>query len=165
MYISILYCFRYIEILDETTIFPTRRICGARAGGDPVRISTIIGLDWFVRDRRQTNDTRDMLTYCTCNPRKTRMWANAQRDGRPAEYRWRPLFNAAKFGWRPLLECLAVTLPRRETRWNLQGCLKLQDRSQPLVGRSSPYYGDMWRRYCCLSSYFRLSIYASVTKI
>jgi len=30
--------------------------------------------------------------------KKTRMWANAQRDGRPAEYRWRPLFNAAKFG-------------------------------------------------------------------
>jgi len=27
----------------------------------------------------------------------TRMWANAQRDGRPAEHRWRPLFNAAKF--------------------------------------------------------------------
>jgi len=26
------------------------------------------------------------------------MWANAQRDGRPAEYRWRRLFNAAKFG-------------------------------------------------------------------
>ena len=26
------------------------------------------------------------------------MWANAQRDVRPAEYRWRPLFNAAKFG-------------------------------------------------------------------
>jgi len=26
------------------------------------------------------------------------MWANAQRDGRPAEYTWRPLFNAAKFG-------------------------------------------------------------------
>jgi len=24
------------------------------------------------------------------------MWANAQRDGRPAEYRWRPLFNTAK---------------------------------------------------------------------
>ena len=29
---------------------------------------------------------------------KTRVWANAQRDGRPAEYSWRPLFNAAKFG-------------------------------------------------------------------
>jgi len=23
------------------------------------------------------------------------MWANVQRDGHPAEYRWRPLFNAA----------------------------------------------------------------------
>jgi len=46
----------------------------------------------------------------------TRMWVNAQRDGRPAEYSWRPLFNAAKFGWRPLLECRAVTKPRRETR-------------------------------------------------
>ena len=23
------------------------------------------------------------------------MWTNAQRDGRPAEYTWRPLFNAA----------------------------------------------------------------------
>jgi len=28
----------------------------------------------------------------------TRMWANAKHDGRPAEHRWRPLFNAAKFG-------------------------------------------------------------------
>ena len=29
---------------------------------------------------------------------KLEMWANAQGDGRPAEHRWRPLFNAAKFG-------------------------------------------------------------------
>jgi len=29
---------------------------------------------------------------------KTRMWADAQRDGHPAEYRWRPLLNTAKFG-------------------------------------------------------------------
>jgi len=47
--------------------------------------------------------------------RKLKMWANAQRDGCPAEYRWRPLFNVAKFGWLPLLECRAVTLPRSET--------------------------------------------------
>ena len=38
--------------------------------------------------------------------KKTRMWANAQRDGRPAEHRWRPLFNAAKFGGRPLLDAV-----------------------------------------------------------
>ena len=29
---------------------------------------------------------------------ETRMWANAQPNGRPAEHRWRPLFNAVKFG-------------------------------------------------------------------
>ena len=28
---------------------------------------------------------------------ETRMWANAQPDGRPAEHRWCPLFNAANF--------------------------------------------------------------------
>jgi len=36
------------------------------------------------------------------------MWANAQRDGRPAEYTWHPLFNAAKFGSRLLLQCCAL---------------------------------------------------------
>jgi len=30
--------------------------------------------------------------------KQTRMWVNAQRDGHPAEHRWRPLFNAAKLG-------------------------------------------------------------------
>ena len=93
------------------------------------------------------------------------MWANAQRDGRPAEYSWRSLFNVAKFGWRPILECRAVTLPRCETRWNLQGCPKLPDRSQPLLGRSSPYHGNMWRIYCCLKIFFRLSTCALVAKI
>jgi len=56
------------------------------------------------------------------------MWANAQRDGRPAEYRWRPLFNAVKFGC-PLLEYRAVMLPRRETCWNLLVCPKLANSS------------------------------------
>ena len=44
-------------------------------------------------------------TFCLVAPvakfqsiKNTRMWANAQPDGRPAEHRWRPLFNAAKFG-------------------------------------------------------------------
>ena len=46
---------------------------------------------------------------------QTRMWANAQRDGGPAEYRWRPLFNAAKFGWRRLYQNAVKSLPRRET--------------------------------------------------
>jgi len=85
---------------------------------------------------------------------KWKMWANAQRDGRPAEYRWHPLFNAAKFGWRPILDCRAVMLPRHETRWNLLEYPKLPDRSQLLLGRSSPYFQDIWRRYSCLTSFF-----------
>ena len=36
------------------------------------------------------------------------MWADAQRDGHPAEYRWHLLLNATKFGWRPMLQCRAV---------------------------------------------------------
>jgi len=41
------------------------------------------------------------LRYLVIRPMNqvlTRMWANAQPDGRPAKHRWRPLFNAAKFG-------------------------------------------------------------------
>jgi len=43
----------------------------------------------------------------------------------------RPLFIAAKFGWQPLLECRALTLPRREIGWNLLGCPKLTKFHEP----------------------------------
>ena len=69
------------------------------------------------------------------------MWANAQRDGRPAEHRWRPLFNAAKFGWRPLLKCRAVTLPRRETRWNVLG---FPQTTGPISDTSGPKFTILW---------------------
>jgi len=41
--------------------------------------------------------------------KKTRMWANAQRDGRPAEHRWRRLFNVTVW-LTPTTRCRAVTL-------------------------------------------------------
>ena len=107
---------------------------------------------WLQRQNQHCSSSHPYQWYK--NKTILEMWANAQRDGRPAEYRWRPLFNIAKFGWRPLLECRAVTLPRRESRWNLQGCPKLANRSQPLVGESSPYCKNMWGRYCCLTSFF-----------
>jgi len=47
---------------------------------------------------------------------RTRMWANAQRDGRRSEYRWRTVLNAAQLRPCALLERGAVMLPRRETR-------------------------------------------------
>jgi len=37
-----------------------------------------------------------------------------------------------------------------------EGCTKLPDRSQPPVGQGSPYYEDMWRTYCCLTSFFSI---------
>jgi len=76
------------------------------------------------------------------------------------------LCSTPQFGWYPLLECRAVTLLRREICWNLQRCPKLPNRSQPLVRQSSPYYKDMWRRYCSLTSFFsRLLIHTLVAKI
>jgi len=59
----------------------------------------------------------------------------------------------AKFGWPPVSDVAAVTKPRREIRWNLLGCPKLANRSQPLLNRSSPYCEVTWRRYCCLISF------------
>jgi len=83
------------------------------------------------------------------------MWANAQRDGRPVEHRWRaPSVQRCKVWLTPTTRCRAETLPRRETHSNLEGCPKLVNRSQPLLGRSSPYYEDMWRTYCSLTSFF-----------
>jgi len=60
----------------------------------------------------------------------------------------------ARFGWPPVSDVAAVTKPRRETCWNLLGYPKLANWSQPLVGRSSPNSGDIWMRYCCLTTFF-----------
>ena len=44
------------------------------------------------------------------------MWANAQRDGRPAEHKVTPSVQRRKVWLTPTTRCRAVTLPRRETR-------------------------------------------------
>ena len=44
------------------------------------------------------------------------MWANAERDGRPAEYRWRRLFSAAKFGWHPLVPYINAAKTRNSLK-------------------------------------------------
>jgi len=88
----------------------------------------------------------------------TRMWADAQRDGHPAAYRWCPLINATKFGWCPLLECCAVMLPRCETHWNLQGCPKLVNRCQPLVGQKFTMLSGQVEQVLLFNTFFfRLS--------
>jgi len=56
--------------------------------------------------------------------------------------------------WPPVSDVAAVTKPRREICQNLLWCPKLVNRSQPLVGRSSPYCEDIWKRYRRLTSFF-----------
>jgi len=87
-----------------------------------------------------------LAMHVTVKHNQLEMWANAQRDGRPAKYRWRPLFNAAVW----LCSNAAKTRNPLKFAW----VPKLTKRSQPLVGRSSPYCKDMWGRYCCLTSFF-----------
>ena len=70
------------------------------------------------------------------------MWTNAQRDGSSAEYRWRPLFNAAIW-LTPTTRVPCTNAAKTRNRLNLQGCPKLANRSQLLLSRSSPYYEDM----------------------
>ena len=43
---------------------------------------------------------------------------------------------------------------KTRNQFKFRGCPKLTKRSQPLVGRSSPYCEDIWRTYCCLTSFF-----------
>jgi len=74
------------------------------------------------------------------------MWANAQRDGRPAEYRWCRLFNAAVW--------LCSNATKTRNRLKFAGVPQTIKRYQPLVGRSSLYCKNMWGRYCCLTSFF-----------
>ena len=81
------------------------------------------------------------------------MWANAQRDGRPAEYRWRPLFNAAVW-LTPTTRVPCSNAAKMRNPLKYLRCPKLTKLSQPRVGRSSPYCEVMYRRYCCLTSFF-----------
>ena len=80
----------------------------------------------------------------------SRMWAYAN------------VMAASQIYSAPSVECCwsiaKITKARRETRWNLLGCSKLANRSQPLVGRSSPYCEDMWMRCYCLTSSFTFCV-------
>jgi len=87
----------------------------------------------------------------------TTMWANAQRDGRPAKYRWCPLFNAAVW-LTPSTRVPCSNAAKMQKPLKFAGVHQTRQLisavTPPLVGRSSPYYEDMCRRYCCLTHFF-----------
>jgi len=68
----------------------------------------------------QTENTTSLLltTQCefTVNNHATRMWANAQRDGRRAEYRWCPVLNAAKVWLAPTARVLCSNTANRRAQ-------------------------------------------------
>ena len=74
--------------------------CGGAATPIAVMLPSVTHISIFLEKLLTTaaTTTREMHT-CDVLPgavySKLEVWANAQRDGRPAECRWRPLFNAA----------------------------------------------------------------------
>jgi len=71
------------------------------------------------------------------------MCANAQRDGRPAEYRWRPLFNAAV--WRRSTE--ATTRVPCSNAAKTRNPLKLRwvpQTNEPISAASGPKFTILW---------------------
>ena len=78
------------------------------------------------------------------------MWANAQPDGRPAEYRWRPLLNAAVW-LKPTTRVPCSNDAKTRNRLKFAGVPQI---TGSISAASGPYCGDMWRTYCCLTSFF-----------
>ena len=93
-----------------------------------------------------------------------RMWANAQRDGRPAEHRWRPLFNAAKFDWRPLVPCSNAAKTPHPLKF-----AGVPQTNQTVSAASGPKFtilcGHVEEILLLNKFFFRLSIHALVAKI
>ena len=62
-----------------------------------LRCNSVVGLGEYVSILVSKADLTTETKQRKTNP-ELEIWANAQRDGRPAEHRWSPLFNAPKFG-------------------------------------------------------------------
>jgi len=76
-------------------------LCGTKLKFNPAILWTLRFILIYLRQADYATPTA-LCVYLDA----TRMWANAQPDGRPAEHWLRPLFNAAKFSWRPLLDAV-----------------------------------------------------------
>jgi len=69
---------------------------------------------------------------------ETRMWANAQRDGRPAEYRRRPLFNAAV--WLTPTTRVPCTCSNAAKTRNPLKCAEVPQTRQPILAANGPKF-------------------------
>jgi len=68
------------------------------------------------------------------------MWANAQPDGRPAEHRWHPLFNAAKFDSRSTwLPCSNAAKTQKPLKFE-----GVPQTGKPISAASGPKFTILW---------------------
>ena len=69
------------------------------------------------------------------------MWANVQRDGRSAKYRWRPLFNAAKFWLTPTtrVPCSDAAKTRKPLKF-----AEVRQTRQQISAVSRPKFTILW---------------------
>jgi len=79
------------------------------------------------------------------------MWANAQHDGRPAEYR-SPSVRRRKVWLTPTARVPCSNSAKKRNALKFAGVPQTRQQiSAASMGRSSPYCKDMWMRYCCLT--------------
>jgi len=73
----------------------------------------------------------------------TRIWANAQHDGRPAEYRWSPLFNAQcrKVWLTPTTTVLCSNAAKTRNLLKLAG---VPQTTRPISAVSGPKFTILW---------------------
>jgi len=68
------------------------------------------------------------------------MWANAQRDGRPAEYRWRPLFDEAVW-LTPTTRVPCSNAAKTQNRLKLPG---VPQTNETISAASGPKFTILW---------------------
>jgi len=90
---------------------------------------------------------------CNNTYTKTRMWANAECDCRPAEYRWCPVFNAAVW----LTPTTRVPCSNTAETRNPLKLPQVPQTNETISAASGPKFTILWgtcRSYCCLTSFF-----------
>jgi len=79
------------------------------------------------------------------------MWANAQRDGRPVEYRWRPLYQRRKVWLTPNTRMSCGNAVKTRNQLKFAG---VPQTTGPILAVSGPKFTILWEHVeetCCLT--------------
>jgi len=95
---------------------------------------------------------------------KLEMSVNAQRDGRPAEYRWRPLLNAAVW-LTPTTRVPCSNAAKTRNPLKLPGVPQTNQTISAASGPTFTILCEHVEEILLLNNFFRLSIHALVAKI